>query len=124
MSSKYDWKYYGKVHEYIAPADNVAQAANATADNETFEDTTGTLPSSIYSIHHSEWNRGFERDAELLESAVAENPEDDRARFYLGNTYRALERNEEAIVQWSARIALGGWQEEIYLSALEIGKMF
>jgi hypothetical protein len=114
VSTKYEWKYYGKVHEYIAAAPET---------DATYGTKTGTLPTSIYSLHDSEFGRAFERDAELLESAIQEDSEDTRARFYLANTYRALDRKEEAIIQWVARIALEGWREEMYMSALGIGMM-
>lgn len=113
VSTKYGWKYYGKVHEYIA----------ASPPTANYGAQCGALPPSIYSIHDSEFGRGFERDAELLEAAVEEDPEDDRTRFYLGNTYRALDRREDAVLQWAARIALGGWSEEAYMSALGIAMM-
>ena len=114
VSTKYDWKYYGKVHEYIAATPR---------PDATYGTQAGSLPPSIFSLHDSEFGRAFERDAELLESAIAENPEDSRSRFYLANTYRAIEKQEEAIVQWAARISLKGWPEEMYMSALGIAMM-
>jgi tetratricopeptide (TPR) repeat protein len=114
VSTKYEWKYYGKVHEYIAASPQI---------DAKYGTQCGTLPPSIYSLHDSEFGRAFERDAELLESAIEEDPEDTRARFYLANTYRALDKREDAIIQWAARIALGGWPEEVYMSALGIAMM-
>ncbi|KAL4536609.1 hypothetical protein Ndes2437B_g06021 [Nannochloris sp. 'desiccata'] len=114
VSTKYEWKYYGKVHEFIAASPRM---------DALYGTQCGTLPTSIYSLHDSEFGRAFERDAELLESAIKEDPEDTRARFYLANTYRALDKREDAIIQWGARIALAGWPEEAYMSALGIAMM-
>ena len=83
----------------------------------------GVLPEGIYSLHDSLMTRGFERDAVLLESALAENPSDPRSIFYLGNTYNMLERKEDAIEQWAMRISLGGWDEEVYMSALYLASV-
>jgi hypothetical protein len=114
ISTTFPWKYFGKVHEVILPAD------------ETFagKDTTGTLPRSIYSIHESDMGRGFERDAILLESSVQEDPSDKRATFYLANTYNMLNRKEDAIVWWAKRTMMGGWEEERYMSAFWIASVF
>jgi hypothetical protein len=113
ISTKFPWKYVGKVHEVIVPV------------NDSFfgKDTTGSLPRSIYSIHESDQGRGFERDAALLESSVQEDPNDQRSTFYLGNTYNMLNRKEDAIIWWSKRIAMGGWEEERYMSAFWIASI-
>ncbi|KAG7668404.1 hypothetical protein KSW81_002290 [Nannochloris sp. 'desiccata'] len=91
ISTRFPWKYFGKVHEVILPAD----------DSFAGKDTTGTLPKSIYSIHESDMGRGFDRDAVLLESSVQEDPTDKRSTFYLANTYNMLNRKEDAIVWWA-----------------------
>lgn len=108
MSLRYEWKYKGKVHEVIEAGDERANML------------TGRLPQGIYSKHDTEMKRGFERDRVLLEAAIAEDPLDSRVRFYLGNTYNMLDRKEDAIVQWAARVRMGGWREEIYMSAVYI----
>ena len=114
ISTKFPWKYFGKVHEVILPAN----------DSYAGKDTTGTLPRSIYSIHESDMGRGFERDAALLESSVQENPTDTRSTFYLANSYNMLNRKEDAIIWWAKRITMGGWEEERYMSALWIASVF
>lgn len=108
VSTRYDWKYTGKVHEVIDFAYPIQS-----------EDTlAGTLPRSIYSKHETDMSRRYDRDAFLLESAVEENPLDARSIFYLGNTYNMLDRKEDAIIQWTKRVVIGGWEEEVYMSAI------
>lgn len=114
ISTRFPWKYFGKVHEVILPAD----------DSFAGKDTTGTLPKSIYSIHESDMGRGFDRDAVLLESSVQEDPTDKRSTFYLANTYNMLNRKEDAIVWWARRASMGGWEEERYMSAYWIASVF
>jgi hypothetical protein len=114
INTKFPWKYFGKVHEVILPAD----------DSLPEDAIIGSLPRSIYSIHESDQGRGFERDAALLESSVQEDPTDRRSTFYLANTYNMLNRKEDAILWWAKRINMGGWEEERYMSAYWIASAF
>lgn len=59
-----------------------------------------------------------ERDIALLEAELKVNPEDQRCWFYLGNSYREIGRYAEAVDAYEKRVALGGWQEEVYVSLL------
>jgi tetratricopeptide (TPR) repeat protein len=63
----------------------------------------------------------FPRDARLLEEELAEQPNNVRTLFYLGQTYMSLGRNDDAIQMLKRRIELKGWEEEIYISHLYIG---
>jgi len=114
ISTRFPWKYFGKVHEIILPAN----------DSFAGKETIGSLPKSIYSIHESNRGRGFERDARLLESAVQEDPADKRSTFYLANTYNMMNRKEDAIVWWAKRATMGGWEEERYMSVYWIASVF
>jgi hypothetical protein len=114
ISTRFPWKYFGKVHEVILLAD----------DSLSGKETTGSLPRSIYSLHESDMERGFDRDAALLESSVQEDPTDARATFYLANTYNMMNRKEDAIVWWVKRASMGGWQEEQYMSLYWIASVF
>lgn len=66
----------------------------------------------------------FERDVRLLQEEVDENPQNDRAHYYLGQSLKDLGRFEEAIVMFTKRIALGGWVEEVHYSYYQIGKCY
>lgn len=63
----------------------------------------------------------IERDAELLAEAVAKDPTDARSWFYLAQSYRDLDRVDEAIVAYKMRVALGGFPEEVYYAAYQAG---
>jgi hypothetical protein len=114
ISTKFPWRYKGKVHEVILPIDDTWAA----------KETTGGIPKDIYSLHESDMTRGFDRDAVLLESSVAEDPTDTRSTFYLANTYNMMNRKEDAIIWWAKRSAMGGWEEEMYMSAFWIASVF
>lgn len=54
----------------------------------------------------------FQRDAEILTRYTQLHPEDPRWFYYLGESFRNLERYEEAVSAYDACVALRGWDEE------------
>jgi hypothetical protein len=65
----------------------------------------------------------FERDVRLLEKGLAEEPENKvRYTFYLAQSYESIDR-KKSIEYYKARIALGGWFEEVYIASMRIGDM-
>jgi tetratricopeptide (TPR) repeat protein len=58
------------------------------------------------------------RDIAILETELEKNPDDARCWFYLANSYRESEQHEKAIAAYERRVALGGWEEEVYCSLL------
>ena len=63
----------------------------------------------------------FIRDVELLTRGIEENPKNDRYHFYLANTLKDMGKREEAIEMYKKRIALGGWNQEIWYSYYKMG---
>ncbi len=102
--------YLGVTHEYVNFSSNVVK--------ETFE-------KNVVFIHDvgdggSKGNKCV-RDMELLMKGIAENPKNDRYHFYLANTLKDMGKNSEAIDMYNKRIALGGWNQEIWHSYYSIG---
>jgi tetratricopeptide (TPR) repeat protein len=64
----------------------------------------------------------FERDIRLLEEGLKEEPGNSRYHFYLANSYRDVGKKAEAVSWYKKHIGLGGWDEEIWNSVLEMGK--
>lgn len=62
----------------------------------------------------------FERDERLLLEDLKEDPKNVRTHFYLAQTYKCLGRNDDAIIWYKKRIALGGWFEEVWYSHYQI----
>lgn len=105
------FEYAGAVHEYLRHAESKPY-------------TVEELP-EVYLEHRPRWHLGNEkwlRDAKALENALALDPTDSRSHFYLGNTYSTLGRYKEAIHHWMTRIRLGGWKEEVFMSAYYIAQ--
>lgn len=63
-----------------------------------------------------------ERDLQLLRQALAKDPADARAAFYLAMTYLWLARFAEASAAFARRIELGGFAEEVYLSKMGLAE--
>lgn len=105
-----DWKCVGGTHEYWSG------------------DPTGKIPYEI--IYIDDKNDGgcksdkFERDVYLLRADVADNPKNDRAHYYLGQSLKDLGKFEEAIEMFMKRIELGGWFEERWYAHYQIAKCY
>lgn len=110
MKCAHPWKCIGGTHEYWSG------------------DPTGKIPYEVFFI--DDRNDGgcksdkFERDVRLLTADIAENPRNDRAHYYLGQSLKDLGRFKEAIVMFKKRIELGGWIEEVWYSHYQIAKCY
>ncbi len=102
------WRFEGATHEYLACDEPIRQRA---------------LPQLVVHHHADGGSRGdkFERDERLLRAAVGDDPGDPRAWFYLAQTLRDLGRTGEAVDAYRRRTELGGWDEEVAYSWLQIG---
>lgn len=103
------WWYVGSTHEYI------------TTDPEPPEvqERTDAL---VIKEHYDGGRRAekFERDLKLL---MADDQDEPRVVFYLANTLRDLGHTKKAIAQYRRRAEMGGWQEEVFYSLLEAGRL-
>ena len=64
----------------------------------------------------------FERDVRLLEQGLIDEPDNGRYMFYLAQTYNGIGKLKECIAMYKKRIAIGGWEEELWYSHYMIGK--
>jgi tetratricopeptide (TPR) repeat protein len=65
----------------------------------------------------------FQKDAQVLEEALKLDPTNSRYVFYLAQSYRDAKDYESSIRNYEKRISMGGWDQEIYWSMLQIGLM-
>jgi predicted GH43/DUF377 family glycosyl hydrolase/glycosyltransferase involved in cell wall biosynthesis len=102
------WWFEGSTHEHI----------------ETDGRFTQELLPALAIEHHadgaSRWTK-LTRDAGLLKRDLARNPRNARAVFYLAQTYRDLGRLQAAIAHYARRVAMGGWDEEVFYARLQEG---
>jgi glycosyltransferase involved in cell wall biosynthesis len=66
----------------------------------------------------------FERDIRLLEKGLEEDPKNVRYMFYLAQSYKDNNQPEQSIKWYTNRIEAGGWDEEVYYSMLQIGRIY
>jgi len=66
----------------------------------------------------------FLRDIRLLTKGLEDIPNNDRYTFYLANSYRDAGQLEKSIETFKKRIALGGWNEEVWYSYFSIGRCY
>jgi len=110
-----DWSYKGILHEY------------ASCDGKPREEVTTVKLNGHYRIvARTEGNRNvgiapiekYKRDAEVLEGAIIDEPDNDRYQFYLAQSYFDSQQWEKSLEAYQKRIDMGGWNEEVYYSRL------
>jgi glycosyltransferase involved in cell wall biosynthesis len=102
--------YTGVTHEHINFPPNTT--VNTFEKNVVFINDVGDGGSK---------GNKFTRDVELLTRGIEENPKNDRYHFYLANTLKDMGKREEAVEMYKKRIALGGWNQEIWYSYYKMG---
>lgn len=102
------WSYESPAHEYL------------TSDG-TYSRATLT---SLVVHHHADGGMRSGRlawDAEVLERELSRDPGNQRATFYLAQTYRDLGEEERALELYRRRVELGGWDQEVFYAAYQAG---
>jgi len=104
------WKYVGVLHEYA-----MCEKQNPTTDRlvgnyRVVARTMGARNLNITPIEK------YKKDAELLEMALLDEPDNTRYHFYLAQSYFDSQQWQKAEEQYARRASMGGWQEEVYYS--------
>ena len=114
-----NWRYKGILHEYAeCEGCNNGQGPNA----KRLEGKYGVIART----EGNERNAGktaiekYAKDAEILEKACVEEPENHRYRFYLAQSYFDCQNWEKAKENYEKRVELGGWPEEQWYSLYRI----
>lgn len=109
-----DWRWEGVLHEVLV--------SDALAD-------TKSLPGWAIRIY-TDGARSrqpsadkYSADAEVLRRALEAEPNHTRYAFYYAQSLRDAGRLEESLAAYRRRVALGGWEEEIYCSKLQIASL-
>lgn len=107
-----DWKWEGVVHEAIDCKDAKTSGQLLHVYNDVHTDgARSTDPRKYY------------KDAALLEAALEKDPFNRRNMFYLAQSYRDAGEKEKSIEAYKKRVNMGGWDQEIYYSLLQIAKL-
>lgn len=65
----------------------------------------------------------YRKDAAVLESALAREPENARYVFYLAQSRRDAGEREAALAAYARRATMAGFEEETWYALLEVGKL-
>jgi glycosyltransferase involved in cell wall biosynthesis len=111
ISASHNWHYVGVTHEYIESPD--------------FE-VKDWLP-EVSLIHHEDGGMRsdkYERDIKLLHDALMTDESNSRNTFYLAQSYKDLDRWEEAIPWYEKRADMEDtWEEERWYARFQLGRM-
>jgi len=112
VNNHLDWKWVGVLHEYLE------------APNIKSRDTIKGLANIVNTDGaRSADPKKYEKDAAILEEALKDDPNNSRNVFYLAQSYRDCGKKEEAIKNYERRVALGGWDQEVFWSMLQIAML-
>ena len=123
VKSDQDWKYVGVLHEYIAGEEGRVNTEETLKGVEMLAATSGDR-------REITGNNRYYNDALTFEKALLTTPKDQltqdlerRYTFYLAQSYRDARMNERSLENYQKRVALGGWEEEVYQSLYMIAKI-
>lgn len=114
FANRLPWTYQGVLHEAAVcaePYDHevldgvVFRGHFDGARNQTTED------------------RKYALDALTLERALLDEPNNARYQFYLAQSYRDSGQRERAVEAYKKRVAMGGWDEEVFYSKYQIAEI-
>lgn len=113
------WRYYGAVHEYLAPVDIKSVRLPEKCPS----------PIHIYQNRNENCKQSFVRyrnDYDVLLKTLDLNPNDPRSLFYMGQTCECLRLYNEAFHYYTRRVDVGssqGTPEEVYHSYYRLGNL-
>ena len=105
-----DWVWEGQTQEIVT---------SKLAKRSQF--ITGLTKICTYEGFRAKDPLKFKKESNVLETAVHADPQNARNTYYLGESYRRDGNLEKALKIFEKRVKMGGSEEEIYLSYLEIG---
>lgn len=104
-----NWKWIGVLHEYLhCPEAKAPEILNGVINLPRCEGARSEDPQK------------FKKDAAVLEKALETEPNNDRYVFYLAQSYRDAGEAALAIKNYEKRIAMGGWDQEVFFSKYQI----
>jgi tetratricopeptide (TPR) repeat protein len=114
FKSSKGYTYTGIVHEQleIPPGSTIARADSLRYIRSHGGHQDRLHPSIKYGVH-----------ARWLEKWLIDHPDDTRAQFYLGQSYRDGLQFDKAIAAYEKRITMGGWDEERGFAAAQIARI-
>ena len=108
------WEYVGVLHEYARCDKQNIVPKQLIGNYRVVARTMGARNLNITPIEK------YKKDAEVLEKALLDEPDNQRYHFYLAQSYFDSQQWAKAEEQYARRASMGGWQEEAYYSIYRI----
>lgn len=108
-----DWHCVGVTHEYWSPKEGFNSPVGKIENPWINDKADGGCKSDK-----------FERDISLLEKGLEDEPTNSRYMFYLAQSYKDFKLSDKSIEMYKKRMNAGGWDEEIFYSALQIARIY
>jgi tetratricopeptide (TPR) repeat protein len=115
VRSQLPFRYQGVLHEVI-----VCDQPHSTE----------RIASGLVSVGYFDGARNvdpvakYRADAAVLEQALKTEPDNARYVFYLAQSYRDSNQPDLAIANYERRVKMGGWAEEEWYAALQVGVLY
>lgn len=112
VRSSLPWRYQGVLHEYI------------TCDGpHTEQRMQGVMTIRLPEGARARDPLTYQRDVDVLELALRDDPGNRRHLFYLAQSHRDAHQHAPALRRYRERAAAGGFPEEIWCSLYEAAKL-
>lgn len=108
------WEYKGVLHEYPAPQKENPLLVKIEGKYNVNARTLGARNVGITPIEK------YKKDADVLEKALVDEPENTRYQFYLAQSYFDSQQWEKSEQAYKRRAEMGGWPEEVYYSLYRV----
>lgn len=106
------WHWVGVVHEYLdCPEPHRTELLPAPTVQQHHDGARAHDPST------------YAKDIAILESAVRDEPQNARYVFYLAQSYRDGGRAADAKRAYQQRVAMGGWDEEVWYALFQVAAL-
>ena len=104
------WKWVGVLHEVL---EIPSEATSGTIDDAHIVCTTEGA--------RSKDPQKYQKDAQVLEEGLKEEPNNSRYRFYLAQSYENAREDKKALENYQKRIEMGGWDQEVFIAYMRMG---
>jgi glycosyltransferase involved in cell wall biosynthesis len=108
------WRYEGILHEYAACDNTDAKVTRLYGNYSVEARTEGNRNVGITATEK------YSRDAEVLEKALEDVPDNPRYQFYLAQSYFDSQQWEKSLEAYQKRVDIGGWPEEVFYSMYRV----
>lgn len=112
INNHLEWKWVGVLHEVL-----ICDQANC---HDTLKGVRNVVRTDGA---RSQDPKKFHKDAAILEEAHKKEPNNTRTVFYLAQSYRDAGEKLLALVNYEKRVAMGGWDQEVFWSKLQIAQL-